>query len=128
MTTWRLEIDTLDERLLPILDRIPREWGKFIDVSPGWYEIVIGLNNLIAELYPDYEVHQVKNKLGGLRYYCSVEDDEKVEVLIRMAEDVALTTCEVCASTIGVTTANHRAKGSWIETLCAICSEKEGEL
>lgn len=117
----------MDERLTPILNRIPGNWGKWIDVGRGWYEIVINLNKAIGELYPDYEIQQVKSKFGSLRYYCEYEELGEVDALIRAAEETSLTTCEICSSTTGVTTANHRAKGYWIETLCAICSEKEGE-
>lgn len=55
--------------LLRILRRIPDGWGRWIGCSKGWYPIVIALNDYLAEVDPGYEVHQVKEKFGELRYY-----------------------------------------------------------
>ena len=54
-------------RLLP---RIPDGWGRWISCGAGWYPIITVLDAALAELDPDYEVQQVKEKYGTLRYYC----------------------------------------------------------
>lgn len=53
----------------PVIDRIPDIWGKSIDTGEAWYPIVLDINEKISELAPDYVIHQVKVKFGGLRYY-----------------------------------------------------------
>lgn len=52
-----------------ILLRIPDGWGRWISCSRGWYPIVIELDEQLATLFPGYELHQVKEKFGGLRFY-----------------------------------------------------------
>ena len=57
------------EALARILRRIPSGWGRWIDCGPGWYRLLSGLEDDIAKIAPDYEVHQVKEKYGTLRFY-----------------------------------------------------------
>lgn len=52
-----------------IEDRIPDYWGKVLDIPESWYPLVTELDAALALLSPDYVVHQVKEKFGGLRYY-----------------------------------------------------------
>jgi len=55
-----------------ILRRIPDGWGRWIGCGPGWYQIVVELADAIADLVPGYEIHQVKEKYGTLRFYWGV--------------------------------------------------------
>lgn len=55
-----------------LLRRIPDGWGRWISCGPGWYPIVVELADAIAELLPEYEIHQVKEKYGTLRFYWGV--------------------------------------------------------
>jgi hypothetical protein len=55
-----------------ILRRIPDGWGRWISCQPGWYPMIARLDDDISTLLPHYEVHQVKEKFGGLRYYWSL--------------------------------------------------------
>jgi hypothetical protein len=57
------------EGLRQILQRIPTEWGRELRCDRGWYDLIIGLDQRLAAVNPDYEVHQVKEKFGTLRYY-----------------------------------------------------------
>lgn len=57
-----------------ILSRIPSRWGRWISCSKGWYPLVIELDKKLAEILPDYELHQVKEKFGTLRYYTGFPD------------------------------------------------------
>lgn len=52
-----------------ILRRIPAGWGRWIGCGPGWYPLLVRLDAEIALLAPDYEIHQVKEKYGTLRFY-----------------------------------------------------------
>lgn len=57
------------DALRRILERIPERWGRWISCSSGWYPLIIELDQKLAEIYPEYELHQVKEKYGTLRYY-----------------------------------------------------------
>lgn len=57
------------DALRRILERIPERWGRWISCDKGWYPLVIELDCKLAEIFPDYELHQVKEKFGTLRYY-----------------------------------------------------------
>lgn len=100
-----------------ILDRIPDHWGKYLDIGPGWYQLVLDLDRDIAKLAPDYVLHQVKEKFGGLRYYVGeIPSDvwDQVADLKNAAEEQSFRTCEVCGTTNSVTTAGR----GWVRTLC----------
>jgi hypothetical protein len=89
-----------------------------LDHGDGWLDIVDRLDRAITELVPDYQITQVKEKFGGLRYYIgSVPADrfDEVHRLISEAEAESLQTCEKCGSREGVTTSSG---GYWIRTLC----------
>lgn len=57
------------------------------------------------------EVHQIKEKFGGLRFYYE-GGDEQVYGMVRMAEAWADCTCETCGNL------GKRRGGGWIRTLC----------
>lgn len=60
--------------ILDVLNRIPPGWGKWLSLDSGWYSIIVQLNKELTELDPDYEVHQVKEKFGSLRYYFGLSE------------------------------------------------------
>lgn len=57
------------QSLLRMLARIPENWGRWIGVSKGWYPLVTEVDQRLAQIMPDYEINQVKEKFGSLRYY-----------------------------------------------------------
>ncbi len=57
------------DALRRMLARIPDGWGRWISCSRGWYPILADLDQQLAALFPTYEIHQVKEKYGGLRFY-----------------------------------------------------------
>lgn len=73
----------------------------------------------------DYKLHQVKEKLGGLRYYFRSEvpdPDGWMRALVRTAETRCETTCELCGQR-GTRHTNGRA---WLKTLCTSCAADLG--
>lgn len=109
--------DQVRERLKP---RFTSMWDT-LDIGNGWLPIVDRLDRQIAEIVPDYEVTQVKEKFGGLRYYIgAIHSDQfdRVHELIAEAEAESLRTCETCGATEDVTTAASRERGYWVKTLC----------
>jgi hypothetical protein len=52
-----------------VLSRIPQRWGRGIRCGAGWYALVVELDGQISALIGDYEIQQVKQKYGTLRFY-----------------------------------------------------------
>lgn len=91
----------------------------------GWYAIVhdlLGDLSTIRRTLPEEErdafwVFQVKEKFGGLRCYLDrypkdQEAREAAMAAIRVAEELASATCEVCGKP------GTLRQGGWIRTLC----------
>ena len=107
-----------------ILSRIPNGWGRWISLDAGWYPIIGDCDEQLAAIDPNYVVHQVKEKLGGLRYYCrpSTEDlpdqqQQRFTRIVAAAEATAARTCERCSAT-----ATLRHRRGWLKTLCNACA------
>jgi hypothetical protein len=91
---------------------------KAFDIGPGWIPIIVELDKALAEITPNYELVQVKEKFGGLRYYIDAGDVNKdnydaVYALIGSAEKTAAVTCDECGE------AGSMIKtGSWYHISC----------
>jgi hypothetical protein len=94
------------------------------ECGSGWYpiieEVFDKLEKLIEEMpkeerkhfQKDFEILQVKEKLGGLRIYVNIYTDEIIEI-IREAGEKALKTCEICGKPGKIREINH-----WYFTNC----------
>ena len=111
----------LEDALTRLLLRIPDGWGRWISCDRGWYPLIVRLDAQLAALDPEYTVHQVKEKFGGLRFYMSSEADpdvqEAMRALIDEAEQASVRICEDCGSAGELS----RSAGGWHQTLCASC-------
>lgn len=89
----------------------------------GWYDLIDKLMGDILEHYQkiptenqwNLELHQVKEKFGGLRFYLGGADDY-VWDLIDNAEDESYKICEFCGSR-----ENVGQTDGWITTCCKEC-------
>lgn len=114
-----------------ILRRIPDGWGRWVSCSSGWYGLLVELDEKLRVLDPDYGLHQVKEKYGTLRYYCSPSQGVDDEVGLAMEEAVGETeakaacTCEICGDE-GQLMAKGGKAGGWYRTLCDLDAEKHG--
>lgn len=94
-------------------------WLNIIEVDEGWYQIVIDCDKELTELDPGYQLHQVKEKFGGLRYYirqsdeCSLENLDKMNNVIQKYENISFKICEVT----GLPGVLMRSAGGWLKTL-----------
>lgn len=92
------------------------------NVGPGWQGLIQTLHTDLASLIPGYEVLQIKEKFGGLRYYIDFPDgtDEHVRRtvyrLIASAEDLSERLCEECGSP-----GENKSVRGWWKTLCDSC-------
>lgn len=85
----------------------------------GWFNLLWRLCEDLEPLVVEYEketdhrfeVVQVKEKFGGLRFYVENADDP-IRQRIELAELESLKTCEVCG------TPGQRRNRGWIQTLC----------
>lgn len=122
------DAEGFEDGLRAIMRRIPPNWGRWISCSRGWYPIVIQLDHDLAAIDPDYEVHQCKEKLGGLRYYfgasegVSEADHQRMRELVRAAEERCEVACELC----GEPGVRHARSSGWLKTLCPSCAVSAG--
>jgi hypothetical protein len=88
------------EDLLDILQRMKGGYWPSLDVSAGWYELIIELNKALARIDPNYSVDQVKGKSGGLRYYFKTKSNHFAEMakLVAAAEENSFFICETCGA------------------------------
>ena len=113
-------------------------WPKWFDVNGdirhtlmpfgfpqnGWAEIIWRLcediEPVVANFPPgqSFEVLQVKEKFGGLRFYCTHDGTDGIRERILQAENEADKTCEYCGQ------AGKPRAGGWIKTLCESCRMK----
>jgi hypothetical protein len=74
------------------------------------------LEPLVAELEeargPKFEVLQVKEKFGGLRFYVNCRKDAAIRQRIGIAAQESFHTCEICGQP------GRLREDSWIKTLC----------
>ena len=97
-----------------------------IECGSGWYglimPIIIELNKFNKEqktnAWEDLKPSQIKEKWGGLRFYCSPSEHipEHIYKMIKKAEELSYHICEKCGSPKDV----GRTTSGWITTLCKI--------
>jgi hypothetical protein len=92
------------------------------DHGNGWFNLVYDLLKKIDKLEKpkDFEVFQVKEKFGGLRFYVENSTNE-IQNLINEAEEESYKICEFCGSKENVKT--ERVSG-WYTTICQNCKKK----
>lgn len=94
-------------------------------VGDGWYELLKSLSEHLTRRDVDVEVHQVKEKFGGLRFYHGgVQAEEERDSYMAMgaiqqAEEMSRHVCEDCGAP-----AELRDTG-WYRTLCDECWSEE---
>lgn len=109
-----------------ILERFPPQWPRQINCRRGWYPILVRIDEQLAEYCPSYEVHQVKEKWAGLRYYFAVPAGLDLPAPIRHAmhevvddgEREAARTCELCGRTPAKV---YVSSESYLRTVCRQC-------
>ena len=89
------------------------------NVGAGWHPIIDDLHSNLGLLLHDYDVLQIKEQYGGLRYYVlldfRVARENRVQALhaIGDAERQSLLTCEGCGEE-----GDTQYHGGWYKTLC----------
>ncbi len=86
------------EFLDDVLSRFKSGWPRQISCDTGWYPLIERLHGKIVAIDPSYELLQVKEKFGGLRYYYMPSDPKfapEIDEEIRKAERISFLTCEI---------------------------------
>jgi len=92
-----------------------------LSTPPGWDNLVSELHVELIRIDPDYTVQQIKEKFGGLRFYCNIQPREgEARSLIEIAEAKSYRTCQVC----GVSGTTESING-WYSTLCDPCRKEK---
>jgi hypothetical protein len=93
MNDLQLQIENLKNKFV-------QDWPKIIDVDEGWYQIVIDCDKELSEIDPDYQIYQIKEKFGTLRYYhkssqpYNEQNYLKMVSIISKYESLSSCTCE----------------------------------
>jgi len=95
MNELQLQIEELKKKIVP-------EYWKSIDVDEGWYQIVIDCDKELTQIDPDYQIYQIKEKFGRLRYYHKASQPFEEKIYLKLASIVskyeALSSC-TCEAT-----------------------------
>ncbi len=95
--------------------------GAVDPVRSRWYPILARLDERLREIDPDYQVHQIKEKFGTLRFYWAGHNHDIGEKAVAHAEAESARTCERCNSP-----GRLRRKHGWLRTLCDDCANSDG--
>ncbi len=92
------------------------------DCNNGWFDLIWSLCEDLEilvkkENIKNFEVVQVKEKFGGLRFYVDYGTDA-IHKRIQLAETISYTVCEGC----GKPGSLDRSK-LWVKTLCEKCKK-----
>lgn len=103
---------------------LPKLYSGFDgSVGDGWVDKILEpLATKLIELGWDRDLHQVKEKFGGLRFYTG-PTTKAMDDLIDEAEKLSYKTCETCGEP-GKTGA---PTGFWLLTLCDRCHNDRAE-
>jgi len=120
MTYSKEIIDNTEAALEDLRARFPTQWRPLIGCDIGWDNLLMDLRNALVVIDPDFEIAQIKEKFGGLRFYAtpgselSEEEIKKFFGIIRDAENLSFTICE---RTGGPGVLMRKIGGGWLKTL-----------
>lgn len=102
-----------------------KERDEYISLGhtgPGWLYLIKELDEKLSSIDPEYNIEQIKEKFGGLRFYFSsnLERQHDMYLLGDEYELLSYNICEFCGSKNDVTT-----EGNWLKTLCHSCRMKK---
>jgi hypothetical protein len=97
-------------------ERFVEGYSTYVDVDLGWHPILEDLHNELIKITPDYQIYQIKEKFGGLRFYATPNMEDAPEdyyKLIEEAETLSYKICEECGEPGSI----QEYKG-WYSTTC----------
>ncbi|WP_411352972.1 hypothetical protein PNH50_19135 (plasmid) [Leisingera aquaemixtae] len=126
----------ITDEALRIMERFPEVYGRppwsvkktslawGFSCGDGWYPLIARLSADLAAIVREdgltrFRAQQVKQKLGGLRFYARGGND-RTTGRIAQAQMEAARTCEHC----GTQPAEKRSLGGWLTTTCDACADR----
>jgi len=94
-------------------------WDGYCRFDDGWADLVHQCHLEILDVDPNYKILQIKEKLGGLRYYYQSEMGvwvQEIDNIIQKYEELCSSTCENCGNPGSLS-----LSGRWYKTLCEEC-------
>jgi len=129
----------LEEKLFKRFNFYQPSSLMYFDHDDGWFNIIWELSEKIENIlnkyysinkqaldllvdYSIFNVTQVKEKFGTLRFYYNIrsdisEIDNEIMKVINEAEIKSSITCEICSQP------GTQTKNRWVKTLCKNCEE-----
>lgn len=87
-------------------------------VPDGWCGIVCKMNEHLEAIQPDYILHQVKEKFGGLRFYTHTpkranDEHDLFWIIVSYYEQFSFRVCDQCGER-----GSQWIKGGYVRTRC----------
>jgi hypothetical protein len=109
-------MDDIGKKIMMLKLKIKAPYLPYIEVDEGWYQLVLDCDKELSEIDPKYDLQQIKEKFGGLRYYFQPSDPalrDEMDAVVAKYEEIASRTCEATGGP-GVL---MKSVGSWFKTL-----------
>jgi len=90
-------VNELQLKIEALKSKIDPNYGQYISVDEGWYQIVVDCDKELTAIDPNYRIFQIKEKFGGLRYYFQPSQSDTLEAMnevVSKYEEMASRTCE----------------------------------
>jgi len=106
----------LDANGNPINDYFQATAGM-MECGEGWYQLIHDLLEELIKTDWDRDIHQIKEKFGGLRFYIGGASEE-VHDIIHRYEELSYKTCDVCGEAGELRKDCGWKGGTWYKTMC----------
>jgi hypothetical protein len=110
-------------QLQKVKSRFPAFSPPVVECGPGWYQLIIDCDLELGAIDPLYQVLQIKEEFGTLRYYFSTSDGrehlrKKMNEVVAVYEYVSSHKCELCGD---MGAKMHKNSYGWMKTVCESC-------
>lgn len=82
-------MNELQLQIEDIKNKFVENWFRVVDVDEGWYQIIVDCDKELTQIDPDYQIYQIKEKFGTLRYYHKASQRFKKETYSKMTSVVS---------------------------------------
>ena len=112
-------MDELQLEVKALKNKISPSYGQYVNVDKGWHQIIVDCDKELTAIDPNYQILQIKEKFGRLRYYMSPSNDttpqqrDAMYEVVSKYENIAARTCEVT----GLPGVLMKSIGGWLKTL-----------
>lgn len=117
---------TKDERAAERIAKLPESIRKHVlpddpywcYVPEGWRELVCKMNKHLEAIDPEYVLHQVKEKFGGLRFYTHTpkrrnDEHDLFWIIVSYYEQLSFQKCDKCGER-----GSQWIKANFVRTRC----------